>query len=424
MEDIDDRKKVNKKMFFSLKSVNDFKTKYSERDWKAIAYEDYDDWNALIKATEKFISSENINIAKFEKEQQQLVAKEREIKEKEEIQRKNAEQQQRRLDAEKQRKAEEELKRQEEKDKIKQAQEQLTKQLEKEKEFARTIYQKIVNDLKEIVFRLQAAKLKFETENPNNLAAKEALLRKYTAIFDEYFAYKQTVEPNQWKYVLVEWGITIKDLETEEKVMASLVSKFTKEVETIKIQKEKEKQQKEKREAERQAITNKIKDLDEEISDLYLENEREEIRDAMTISQRTKLYEKILKVYNKYLDTKKYLSAFEYKFIFDKNPEWEIFDRINNDYIKVELKLIEKQKKKEEKKKEAKKTIPEYTTKEEVEALSKDELRKFLIAFNVITDEGLIYANVPPPVKKGEEAKGRQDIRWAYNAYNRKYWGK
>ena len=40
----------------------------------------------------------------------------------------------------------------------------------------------------------------------------------------------------------------------------------------------------------------------------------------------------------------------------------------------------------------------------------------WLIAFNVLTDEGLIYANVPPT-----DTKGRKDIRWAYNAYNRKF---
>ena len=65
---------------------------------------------------------------------------------------------------------------------------------------------------------------------------------------------------------------------------------------------------------------------------------------------------------------------------------------------------------------ETKKTIPEYKTKEQVEALSKDELESILIAFNVLTDEGLIYANVPPT-----DTKGRKDIRWAYNAYNRKF---
>jgi hypothetical protein len=128
----------------------------------------------------------------------------------------------------------------------------------------------------------------------------------------------------------------------------------------------------------------------------------------MTVLQRTKLYDKIIKLYNKYSDLKKELSQGEFRQLEQSYPEIESFATIKRDYIVAERELI--------KQLEKKKTIPEYKTKEEVEALSKAEVRDLLIAFNVLIDGFLIYANVPPT-----DTKGRKDIRWAYNAYNRKF---
>ena len=170
--------------------------------------------------------------------------------------------------------------------------------------------------------------------------------------------------------------------------------------------KEREKDKKD-RQKEVEKIITKIKDIDEEISPLYY-TQYESEKGSMTVLQRTKLYDKIIKLYNKYSDLKKELSQGEFRQLEQSYPEIESFATIKRDYIVAERELI--------KQLEKKKTIPEYKTKEEVEALSKAEVRDLLIAFNVLTDEGLIYANVPPT-----DTKGRKDIRWAYNAYNRKF---
>ena len=374
LTNINDRKRVNKDMIYRLKRVNDFKNRNSEKDWRAIAYKDYDDCTSLIKAAQKFISEENINIPKFEKEL--LEQQEKRAKSMEEDLAIKAAKEQARLDAEKQRKAEKMQKEEEDKRRFKEAQEQLQKQLEREKAVATTKYEKIVNDLKDIVARLQVEKVKFEQQNPNNIVAREASLRRYTAILDEYFAYKQTVERKDWKYVYPIWGdggITEKELGKVEIEMASYMNKFTKEIETKKLEKEKEKQEKEERVAIRQAqidkIVNKIKELDEEIGALYLENEREEIRDAMTISQRDKLYAKILKIYNSYLFEKKKLSTYEYTYLLERNPEWEIFDRIKQNYISAEKELIKQLKE-----------IEAYTD-EQLDVMTAKQLQKLVDTF-------------------------------------------
>ena len=172
------------------------------------------------------------------------------------------------------------------------------------------------------------------------------------------------------------------------------------------IKKDEEKQKKE-REKKVEKIIRRIKDIDEEMSPLYY-TEYESEKGSMTLPQRRKLYNKILKYYNEYSDLKKELTQKEFKELEESYPEIESFAIIKRDYIVAERDLI--------KQLETRKTIPEYKTKEQVEALSKDELESILIAFNVLTDEGLIYANVPPT-----DTKGRKDIRWAYNAYNRKF---
>jgi hypothetical protein len=195
--------------------------------------------------------------------------------------------------------------------------------------------------------------------------------------------------------------------EREEREREERDKRQAKEREERLAKEEKDKKDKKDRQKEVEKIITKIKDIDEEISPLYY-TQYESEKGSMTISQRTKLYDKILRLYNKYSDLKKELSQGEFRELEKSYPEIESFATIKRDYIVAEKELI--------KQLEKKKTIPEYKTKEEVEALSKQEVKDLLIAFNVLIDGSLIYANVPPT-----DTKGRKDIRWAYNAFNRKF---
>jgi len=156
-------------------------------------------------------------------------------------------------------------------------------------------------------------------------------------------------------------------------------------------------------------IASKIKDYDEEIGELYLEYEREEIRDTMTASKRTKLYNDIQKVYNKYIAEKAKLKQGELASLNKEHPEWEIFDRVKNDYLSKELDLIEKAKKKPKKSPSPPRAARNYS-KEEIDAMSMAEVRSFLADKGYLTDEGL---RAP---KKGVDP---DDVRFAYNAYQR-----
>ena len=156
-------------------------------------------------------------------------------------------------------------------------------------------------------------------------------------------------------------------------------------------------------------IASKIKDYDEEIGELYLEYEREEIRDTMTASKRTKLYNDIQKVYNKYIAEKAKLKQGELASLNKEHPEWEIFDRVKNDYLSKELDLIEKAKKKPKKSPSPPRAARNYS-KDEIDAMSMAEVRSFLADKGYLTDEGL---RAP---KKGVDP---DDVRFAYNAYQR-----
>ena len=280
---------------------------------------------------------------------------------------------------------------------------------------AKNIDQQNAAKLKEFIAKMTLIENAF-LKDPNNIQALQQQLNKFVVLINDFYTFKSTLDKKELQRALDEWGISNNDLKMFEAHMANKTSEWEKLITDKRNAKEQEKQQAEEKKVKRQAeirkIVDKIKTIDEKIGELYLENEREEIRDAMTISQRIKLYDKILKLYNTYSDTKRMMSQYEYNYVSDANPEWEIFKRIKDNYLSKERDII----KKLEEEKSKKKTIPEYKTKEEVEALSKQEVKDLLIAFNVLIDGSLIYANVPPT-----DTKGRKDIRWAYNAFNRKF---
>ena len=183
-------------------------------------------------------------------------------------------------------------------------------------------------------------------------------------------------------------------------------------LQTKRVVKEIERRSSEKeRKEEIENIAFNIKYYDERIGELYLEYEREEIRDAMSASKRTKLYSNILANYDCYIDEKAKLKGSEYKTLVKDNPEWEIFDRVKKDYLSKELDLIEKAKKKLKKEKTPSppRAARNYS-KKEIDAMSMAELRSFLADKGYLTDEGLRGP------KKGVDP---DDVRFAYNAYQR-----
>jgi uncharacterized protein with von Willebrand factor type A (vWA) domain len=209
--------------------------------------------------------------------------------------------------------------------------------------------------------------------------------------------------------------------------MKSLLKTFAKDIEDTKAIKEEQLKAKEKRREEIAIIKANINDLEEEISDLWLRKFQGE---SLTISERDRLYDKIYKLYTKAILEKKKLTDKDYKQLYKTNPEWEIFDRVKKEYLDIEAKAlaadkkvrdeeaIQKAKEKSKSKaktKESKETSREWT-KDEIEAMTKGQLKQFLTDVGVLTDEGLIYANVPPT-----NTTGPKDIRYAYNAYKRKY---
>jgi hypothetical protein len=243
----------------------------------------------------------------------------------------------------------------------------------------------------------------------------------HSKVSDAIFWYNNATKAlEEYKYGGLEEALKIVD--NTDKLIYEKGKKKVKEREEAKQREREEAKQREEEERQREReyeqryeeiekIASKIKDYDEEISDLYLEYEREEIRDVMTASKRTKLYNSIVKVYNRYIDEKAKLNKSEYKTLFDINPEWEIFDRVKNDYLSKELKLIEKAKKKPKKEKTPSppRAARNYS-KEEIDAMSMAELRSFLADKGFLTDEGL---RAP---KKGVDS---DDVRFAYNAYQR-----
>ena len=316
-----------------------------------------------------------------------------------------------RREEEKQRKQEEQRKKKEAEDLAKQEQEEIQRILEQQKQLAeKDEYAKMAYDIKTIIAKLEEINTLFDNTAKNNIQQKNIYLQRYEKNVKEYYDYKSSIPRNAWNnvYKALGKGIDEKFISGVEKEFDRNIKKFKKNIEEVSVEKEKEKEKQEEIKKVRKELMEqvriKISDIDDEISYLYL-TEYESNKGTMTSKKRTALYNKILKLYNSYLFEKKKISQNEFIGLEKDNPEWEIFQQIKNDYLDTELQKIKQME-----------TIPEYKTKEEVEALSKTELREILTAFNVLTSEGLIYDNVPPT-----DTKGRKDIRWAYNAYNRKY---
>ena len=149
-------------------------------------------------------------------------------------------------------------------------------------------------------------------------------------------------------------------------------------------------------------IKDKIQKIDEDISDLYL-TEYASNKGSYTLKQRIKLYDKIVRLYTAYQDEKKKLSQYEYNYLLEANPEWEIFSTIKAEYLSNEKELIKQLKKQEEE-------TPKEYTKEEIDTWSLDKIRKFLTKKGFRNDTNIIAP------KKGKDP---DDVRFAYNAYQR-----
>ena len=140
-------------------------------------------------------------------------------------------------------------------------------------------------------------------------------------------------------------------------------------------------------------IADKIRDLEEDLSKLYLTEWESEIKYNPKPIKRKALYNKILKIYEKFINTKKKISQKEYNNIFKTNPEWELFDRVKTEYIDIEPDRIKKLEKK--------------YTKEELDAMSIDEIEKLLIK---LPNGSILTAQLA----------GTDEYREIYNAWNRK----
>jgi hypothetical protein len=126
----------------------------------------------------------------------------------------------------------------------------------------------------------------------------------------------------------------------------------------------------------------------------------------MTINQRTKLYDKILKLYNKFIIEKQKLSQKEYEGLQgQQHPEWEMFKRIKDEYLNKEGKNIDKLKIEESR---AATSVRIYT-RAELDAMSIKDIEKLLI----YSDDG---STIMAP-EKGITSQQDRDI---YNAWNRK----
>lgn len=286
----------------------------------------------------------------------------------------------------------------------KQKEEELKRILEEE-EKTNDKYQKKANDIKKILITLKEAKEKFDKIDKNNVSGREKKLKILETTLEELNQYKQGIKLWEWLPIYEKLDMNEKQLEEIESKYYINILEMKKQIEKASIEKEEKKKIQEKRKQLQEDVKSKIMDIDEKISELYLTKYAND-KGIMTAKQRLALYDKIVKLYKDYFIWKGKITPNEFAGIVQQ--EWEIFDIIKRDYIDTELDEI--------KKIEETKTIPEYKSKEEVEALSKVKLANFLINVGVLTDEGLIYDNVPPT-----DTKGRKDIRWAYNAYKRKF---
>ena len=389
-------RKINKDMYDTYKSILQFKDKYNEREWSKIAYEDLSDWNELLKTIRKLTSDDKKEIDK------EFMDRETEKEEKEE---------KRRLEA-LAKLQEENRKAMEENEKRKQLQKELKAREKENAEIvakalaeAKNEDQKNVARFKNFIEKMTLIENSF-LKDPNNIQTLEVNIKKFQVIINDYYTFKATLDKEELKRALIEWGISNDDLKIFEKQMATKNGEWEKLIADKKATKQKEQDEKEervkRRQKEIQSFVNKIKKIDEEISPLYL-TEYASDKDSMTSSQREKLYNKILKLYNSYSDTKRSMSEYEYKYVLEANPEWEIFKTIKQEYLGNEREAI-KQLKEEEKKPKK-----EYT-KEEVDSWSFSKVKSFLREKGYLTADGLRGP------KKGVDP---DDVRFAYNAHSR-----
>jgi hypothetical protein len=398
-QNIDTRTENKFKLEKAYNDVIKFKNSYNIGDWKKIAYKDFIGWEELINNSKALILTENIYIKDFN----DAAIREYNAKKKEE---------------EKKKKEEERLKKQQEEEMIKKGQEEIAKQIEREKSYANKNAQ-IVAELKAKVLDLQKAKLSFEKTDKMNISKKESDLRKYKAILDDVLITIDDLPKKDLPSIYKNWGITEEDLKFEIKIMKSLLKTFTKDIEDTKAIKEEQLKAKEKRREEIAIIKANINDLEEEISQLWL-TEYESNKDSYTISQRDRLYDKIYKLYTKFILEKNKLSKNEFDGILaTTEPEWEIFDRVKKEYLDIEAKALAADKKardeeaiqkaKEKSKSKAKTKEPSREwTKDEIKDLSIKELEQILRDSGVLEGKVIDYSKVP---------EGQNYIRWAYNAY-------
>jgi hypothetical protein len=396
-------RKMNKDMYDAFKSVLQFKNKYDEREWKKIAYEDLSDWNELINQVRSITSRDYATINKEFMDRE--IEKMRIEQKKEEKAEKIRLEQLAKLQEENRKRMEEDEKRKQIAQELKARERENAEIVAKALEQAKNEDQKNVARFKTFIEKMTLIENSF-LKDPNNLQTLESNIKKFQVIINDYYTFKSSLDKDELRRALIEWGISNDDLKTFEKQMATKNGEWEKLIADKKAAKQKEQDEKEKRvkirQKEIQSFVDKIKKIDEEISPLYL-TEYASDKDSMTSSQREKLYNKILKLYNTYSDTKRLMSEYEYKYVLEANPEWEIFKRIKQEYLGNEREAI-KQLKEEEKKPKK-----EYT-KEEVDSWSFSKVKSFLREKGFLTSEALIGP------KKGVDP---DDVRFAYNAYQR-----
>jgi hypothetical protein len=419
-------------MFQKYKIISDFKEKYRE-DWRKIAYNDIDEWNELLRVVsvitrddKKAIDTEKLKI-KQDQSKQELLAqeelrlnrlREQELFKEEQLKQQIEEERAKQKEIEKQRKAVEQEKRLREQEEIRRIEEENKAIVEKALREAKNDDEKNKATFLSFVAKMQEIEDKF-SKDPNNIIALESALRKFQVVVNDYYSFKATLDKRELQRALNVWGINQDTLKQYEVRMAELVGQWEKTIEEKKAEKEvkkKEEEEKkkrvEKRKKEIEKIVNQIKNIDEEISPLYLTQYASD-RDSMTSKERIKLYDKILKLYNIYSDIKnKQMSKYEYGYLLEKYPEWEIFKRIKDDYLGKETNAIRELQQLEKAAEEAAKAaaqVREYS-KEEVDSWSFSKVKSFLREKGFLTSDGLIGP------KKGVDP---DDVRFAYNAHQR-----
>ena len=207
ISDLSKLKKINKNMYDMYMSILRFKTKYNEKEWSKIAYNDLSDWDELLNQV-KIITSSDYKIINQEKiKEEERIAKEKERIAKaryDEQTRKNIE------EDEKRRQLQAELKARE-----KENAEIVAKALLE----AKNENQKNVAILKSFVEKMTLIENSF-LKDPNNMQTLEKNIEKFKIIINDYYTFKATLNKDELQKTLIEWGISNDDLKLFEKQMA------------------------------------------------------------------------------------------------------------------------------------------------------------------------------------------------------------